>query len=197
MQLLSVLWHALEEDELQKHFNYVFMHTRCAALLKDLRSSFIAGCPTNQSASGEDLEMFKQLELHVKPIEFLQQFVMPADAARLAYICIAHAVFASDPAASVAVQVFNIEDRPCLKPKLRGNQWTKKSAEAFVRVRVGGICFMQDCCGVSLEKVAKVIKECIDRERATEVELGSSLCALHARTSLVTAGTTSNAATTN
>ena len=43
VQLLSVLWHALEDDELQKHFDYVSMHTRCATLLNDLRSSYIVG----------------------------------------------------------------------------------------------------------------------------------------------------------
>lgn len=105
MQLLSVLSHALEDDKLQKHLDCVSMHTRCAALLKDLRSSFIAECPIIQPASAEHSEVFQQLGLQITPIEFLQESVMPE--ADSAYICIADAVFKSDPAASFAVQTFS------------------------------------------------------------------------------------------
>ena len=162
MQLLSVLWHALEDDELQKHFDYVSMHTRCAALLKDLRTSFITECPTIQSASAEDSELFKQLEIQVTPNDFLQECVMPDTDP--AYISIADVVFKSDPAEAHASREPMVE----------------KLGEGFVRVRVDESWFLRKCCDIPLERADETMKDCIDREGAAEVELGLSLCALHA-----------------
>ena len=86
MQLLSVLRHALEDDELQKHFRLcVHAYPHCAALLKDPRRHFIAECLTVQSTSAEDLEVFHQLNFRVT---FLQKFLPDAD---LAYIRIVDA----------------------------------------------------------------------------------------------------------
>lgn len=64
-----------------------------------------------QSASAEDLETFKQLEILVTPIEYLQESVMPeADPAN---ICIADAAFKNGPAAFVVVKKNpGTEDRP-------------------------------------------------------------------------------------
>ena len=196
VQLLSVLWHALEDDELQKNFDYVSMHIRCAALLKDLRNSFIAECPTIQSASAEDLELFRQLEIHLTPIEFLQECVMPDHDP--AYIFIADAVFKSDPAASVAVETFNHGGQAQLEAHASREPMVEKLGEGLVRVRVGESWLLRKGCGVSLERAAKAIKDCIDREGSLEVELGLSLCASHARHTFAAAGTTStNAATTS
>lgn len=191
VRLLSVLWHALEGDELQKHFDHVSMHTRCAALLKDLRSSFIAECLTIQFVSAQDLKIFKQLEIQVTPIEFLQEFVMSK--ADPAYICIANAVFKSDPAASIVVETFSRGGQAQLKTHASREPVVEKFGEGLVRVRVrvAESWFLHKCCGISLEKVAKAMRYRIDREGATEVELGLSLCALHARNTFATAGTTS------
>lgn len=198
VQLLSVLWHALEDDELQKHFDYVSMHMRCAALLNNLRSSFIAECPNIQSASAEDLEIFKQLEIHGTPIDFLQGSIMPM--ADPAYIFIGDAVLESDPAASIASETFHHGGQAQLKTHASSER-VEKLGEGFVRVRVRvrvpRSLFLHKYCGISLEKAAKTMRDCIDREGTAEVELGLSLCALHARKTFATAGTTfTDAATT-
>ena len=196
VQLLSVLWHALEDDELQKNFDYVSMHTRCAALLKDLRNSFIAECPTVQSASAEDLELFRQLEIHLIPAVFLQEWVMPDHDP--AYIFIADAVLKSDPAASVAVETFHHGGQAQLEARALRKPMVEKLGEGFVRVRVGLSWLLRKGCGVSLERAAKAMKDCIDLEGAAEVELGLSLCASNARQTFAAAGNTpSNAATTS
>lgn len=164
VQLLSVLWHALEDDELQKHFDYRFMHTRCAALLKDLRSAFIADCPTMQSASAEDLEMFKQLEIQLMPIEILRECVMPdADAA---YICVADAVFKSDLTESVTEETFSHGGKAKLQIHASRKPVVENSGEDVVHVRVAESWFLHKCCGILLERVAKAMNDCNDREGA-------------------------------
>lgn len=178
VQLLSVLWHALEDDELQKHFDYVSMHTRCAALLKDLRTSFITECPTLQSASAEDSELFKQLEIQVTPNEFLQECFMPDTDP--AYISIADVAFKSDPAASLSVETFKRGGQTQLEAHASREPMVEKLGEDFVRVRVDESWFLRKCCDISLERAAKAMKDCNDREGAAQVELGLSLCALHA-----------------
>ena len=77
------------------------MHAHCAALLKDLRSHFIAECLTVPSTSAEDLEVFQQLNLRVT---FLRKFLPDADHA---YIRIVDPVSKSDPAIFIAVETFN------------------------------------------------------------------------------------------
>lgn len=193
VQLLSVLWHALEDDELQRHFDYNSMHLRCSSLLKDLRNTFIAECPTIQSASAEDLELFRQVEIQVTPVEYLKCVMPDHDPA---YIFIADAVFKSDPAASVAVETFNHGGQAQLEARASRDPMVEKLGEGFVRVRVGESWLLRNGCGISLERAARAMKDCIDREGAAEVELGLSLCALHARHTFAAAGTTSTDAAT-
>ena len=81
------------------------MYMRCVALLKALRSSFIAECLTVQSASAEGLDLFKQVEIQATPVEFSQESIMPDTGS--AYIFITDAVYKGVPAASVAVEAFN------------------------------------------------------------------------------------------
>ena len=189
-----MLWHVLEDDELQKHFDYVSMHTRCVALVNDLRSSFIAECPTIQSASAKDLKIFKQVEKHRTPIDFLQENIMPI--ADPAYMFIADAVLESDPAASIAVETFNHGGQAQLKTHASREPVVKKLGEGFVRVPISRSCFLHKCCGISLEKAAKAMRDCDGREGTAEVELGLSLCALHARKIFATVGSTLAAAAT-
>ena len=74
----------------------------------------------------------------------------------------------------------------------------EKLGEGLDRVRVAKSWFLQKFCGVSLKRAAKAMKDCIDREGATEIEQGFSLCASHARNTFATAGTASiDAATTS
>ena len=140
------------------------MHTRCAALLKDLRSAFIADCPTMQSASAEDLEMFKQLEIQLMPIEVLRECVMPdADAA---YICVADAVFKSDLTESVTEETISHGERAKLQIHASRKPVVENSGKDFVHVRVAESWFLNKFCGILLERVAKAMNDCNDREGA-------------------------------
>lgn len=115
-----------------------------------------------------------------------------------AYIFIADAVFKSDPAVSVAVETFHHGGQARLEARASREPTVEKLGEGFARVRVGQSWLLRKGCGVSLERAAKTMKDCIDREGAQEVELGLSLCASNARHTFAAAGTTStNVATTS
>ncbi len=109
------------------------------------------------------------------PVDFLQEPVMPATGS--AYTCITDGVFKGDPAASVAVEAFNYGGQAQLKAQASREPMVENLGEGLVRVRVAKSWFLQKFCGVSLECAAKAMKDCIDREGATEVEQGLSLCA--------------------
>ncbi|KAL9075274.1 MAG: hypothetical protein Q9161_001651 [Pseudevernia consocians] len=130
--------------------------------------------------------MFKQLERQVTPVEFLQEGVMPDTDP--AYILITDAVFKSDPAASVAVEPFSHGGQAQLKAHASRRPKVEKSGEGFIRVSVAESWLLQKCCSLSLEWAAKAMNDCIDRESVTEVELGQSLCASHARTTFAAPG---------
>ena len=179
MQLLSVVRHAFEDDELQKSiFDYVSTHTRCAAPLKDLRSHFIAECLTVPSTSAEDLDVFQQLNFRVT---FVQNPLPDAD---LAYIRVVDALFKSDPAVFVAVETYN-----------RGRQsWLKNPRLAYANDRIRGRVLSVSalpragpCSGIVAflrREMAKPMKDYVDRQGAMEVGPDLSLRASHAPANL-------------
>lgn len=138
------------------------MHTRRAALLKDLLSFSMAECPTIQSASGENLGFFKQSEIQVMPVEFLQHSNMPE--ADLAYICIADVVFKSDLAASVVVKTFSHGGQVQLKTHASRKPMVEKLEDGCARVDLAESWFLRKFRGISLERVAKAMKDCMARE---------------------------------
>ena len=129
-------------------------------------SSKLYGVPSSQSVQLysllqlEDLDIFKQLEIQVTPVEFLKEGVMPDTDP--AYVFITDAVFKSDPATSVAMESFSHGGQAQLKAHASRNPTVERLGEGFIRVSVAESWLLQKCCGLSLEWAAKAMKDCID-----------------------------------
>ena len=147
-QLLDVLRHALQQDELHMHFDYVSMHARCAILLANLRSSFIASADAlTQRPTASDTETQRSLQLDdvcedFTPARYIEELAMPEH--DVMFIALTNSVFISDPVGAAVAEKFD-SNAPIESLMLRE-------------------------CDVSLEKVAIAMSGCIEQEGRLEVE---------------------------
>lgn len=98
------------------------------------------------------------------PIEVLLERIMPD--ADPAYMCVAHAVFKSDLTESVREETFSHRGKAKLQIHALRKPVVENSGEDFVHVRVAESWFLHKYRGILLERVAKAMNDCNDRETA-------------------------------